>query len=84
MSDLFYRAVIQVILLFRLNAWELSDAMMKIVEGNHVGLLHNITRKRSRWNYDEAWETPTSDLSIYAVGKHLEAKYIGRWQAIVA
>ena len=56
---LFYRAVIQTILLFGAESWALSDAMMRIVESAHVQLfLHQITRKLARQQVDWSWEVP--------------------------
>ena len=36
-SALFYREVIQAILLFRSESWALLDATIKVMEGSHVG-----------------------------------------------
>ena len=58
MSDLFYRAVIQEVLLFGSDSWTLSDTTMKSVESNHVGFLLQITRKRARQQEGRALETP--------------------------
>ena len=46
-SALSYLAVIQMVLLFGSESWALSDAMMRAVEGIHVGFLCQITGKRA-------------------------------------
>ena len=48
-SALFYRSVIHAVLMFRLESWALSDAIMRAVDGSHLGVLRQITRKRA-WN----------------------------------
>ena len=43
--EMFYRAVVQAILLYELETWVLLAAMEKKVEGVHTGFLQNITGK---------------------------------------
>ena len=40
MTEMFYRTVLQAVLLFGLEYWVLSAAMEKTVEGTHTGFLH--------------------------------------------
>ena len=44
-SYLFYRVVIQVVLLFGSESWALLDAMMRALESTHVGFICHITGK---------------------------------------
>ena len=45
-SSLFYRAVIQAVLMSRSESWSISDMIMNAVEGTHVGFLLQIMGKR--------------------------------------
>ena len=45
-SDLFYREVIQAVMLSRSESWAMSDAMMRAIEGTHTRSLRHITGKR--------------------------------------
>ena len=47
-SEMFYRAVSQVILLYGSETWVLSAAMENKVEGAHTYFPRQITRKRAR------------------------------------
>ena len=40
---MFYREVVQAVILFGLESWVLSAAMEKMVEGEHTGFLRQIT-----------------------------------------
>ena len=44
-SDLSYREVIQVVLLFISESWALQETMMRAVEVTHVGFIRHITGK---------------------------------------
>ena len=67
-SALFYRAEIQALLLFGLESWVLSDAMIQEVEGTHVGFIRNITGKRERRQSNRTWETLAADEVLWAAG----------------
>ena len=51
-SYLFYRAVVQVVLLFGSESWALSEAMIGVVEVTHVGFLRQITGNQARRQVD--------------------------------
>ena len=53
-----YRAVLQEVLLFSSEYWVLLEAMEKMKEGAHTGLLHQKMWKRARWIADGTWVTP--------------------------
>ena len=57
-SALFYRAVIQELLVFGLEFWALSDAMIGLIEASHVSFKSQITEKQERCQADGTWETP--------------------------
>ena len=48
MPALFYRAVIQEVLMFRLEVWAMSDEITRAVEGTYVGFLRHIMGKWAR------------------------------------
>ena len=54
-SDLFYRDVIQAVLLFRSDSRALSDAMVRAVEGTHMEYRWQITGKRARRQTNGNW-----------------------------
>ena len=67
-SALFYREEIQALLMFGLESWVLSDAMIQEVEGTHVGFIRNITGKRERRQSNRTWETLAADEVLWAAG----------------
>ena len=82
-SSLFYRAVIQVVLMVCVGFMVRPDIIMKSVEGNYVGLIYKITGKRERSQEYGAWETPAVEELIRSVGTHSEAKYLSRQNVTV-
>ena len=84
MSDLFYRAVIQVVLLFGLDSGVLSEVITRMVESTNVGLLRHITGKQAICQYKRSWETPVAMEVIQTEGMNSEATYIGLKKATVA
>ena len=76
MSALFYREVIQAVLLLGLESWDLLYAMIRAVEGTHMGFLCHITGKGVRRQTDGAWETPADEEVLREVGIQSSAKYI--------
>ena len=74
MSGLFYRAVIQAVFLFGLESWVMLDAMIRAVEGTHVGFLHQIMGKRARRKSHRAWETPAAEKLLRVERMQLAAK----------
>ena len=47
-ASIFYRAVVQVILISGLEKWVLLEEMENKIDGAHTGLLIHITEKRTR------------------------------------
>ena len=54
--DIFYREVVQAVLLFRSETWVLSAAMAKRLEGFHVGFLRQVTGNTAWRNWDGTWK----------------------------
>ena len=80
----FYRAVVQAVLLFGSESWVLSAAMEKTVEGVHTGFLRRIMGKRAQRITGGMWVTPAAGEVWEAMGTQLAATYIGHRQGTVA
>ena len=83
-SEMFYRAVVQAVLIFVSESWVLSEAMDKTVEGAHTGFMCQIMGKRAYRNMDGVWVTLVTGEVQEAVGVQSVATYIGRIQGCVA
>ena len=81
---MFYREVVQSILLYGSDTWVLLETIEKKVEWEHTGFLRHITGKRSQRIVDGKWETPGAEVVWEAVGTQSAMTYIRRWQANVA
>ena len=79
-SNLLYRVVVHTVLLFGLESWVMSDAMMKSVDGTHMGFLRQITRKQARRKADRAWGKPVSDEILRAMCTQLTS-YAHFWRS---
>ena len=77
-SAIFYRAVVQAVLLYGSETWVLLAAMQRKVEGVHTGFLRQITGKRVRRQRDGTWETPGAEGVREASGTQSARIYISR------
>ena len=80
LSVLFYRVVIQAVLLFGADSWVLLDAITREVESNHVGFLSQITGEWAIQKAKGSWETPATKEVLRAVGMQSAVTYIDRRQ----
>ena len=83
-AAMFYRAVIQAVLLFGAENWVFSVVMDRKVDGTHTGFLRKITGKQAQLLPDGTWETPRAEAVREAAGMQLVMTYIGRRQSTVA
>ena len=60
-SALFYREIIQAVLIFGYESWYLLYVMVRAVEGTHVGFLPQNTGKRDIWQANRPWEIPVAE-----------------------
>ena len=67
-AEMFYREVVQAILLYGLETWVLLTEMERKVEGTHTRFLRNITGKRALQLGDGTWETPGTEGEWEAEG----------------
>ena len=75
---MFYRVVVQTVLIFITYFLVLSAAMEKKMVGKHTEFLHKITGKRSQRNPDGTWVTQSAGVVLEKEGSQLEVMYIGR------
>ena len=64
----FYHAVVQAVLLFGVETWLLSAPMMQRLEGAHVGLMREVTRKKAKRLRDRSWRQVTAKIILQGVG----------------
>ena len=57
MAEVFYRAVVQLVLLSVSESWVLSTEMDKTMEGSNTRFLQQIMGNRVRWNTNRTWVT---------------------------
>ena len=77
-AEMFYRAVVQAILLYGLEKWVILAAMENKVERTDTVFLRNITEKQERWILDRTWETTRAEVVQESAGTQSEMTYIGR------
>ena len=65
---MFYRTVVQSVLLFGAETWVFSKAMSRKLEGFHVGFLQRITRQRSVQQKNGAWWKVAPETVVEKVG----------------
>ena len=78
MSEFFYREVVQTVLLFGSNYWVLPEAMIRAMEGYHLGILRQINVKLTKRQAKRTWETPEAEEFRRAAGTKSVAEYIGK------
>ena len=83
-AEIFYRAVVQAILMYGLETWVLLAEMEKKVEGAQTGFLRQITGKQVWRIVDGAWETPRAEVVREAAVMQSVMTCIGIRQVTVA
>ena len=84
LSAKFYRAVVQAVLLFGADTSVLSAAMLKNLEGVHVGFLRQVTGMKARRLGEKNWTKEGPDRVLQAAGTKSLREYIDKRQATVA
>ena len=74
---MFHRAVVQAVLFFRLDLWDMSAAMYITVEGTHTGFLQQIMGNREIQNPDREWVKPVVGEVLGSAGMQSVTLYIG-------
>ncbi len=74
---IFYKATVQLILLFGSETWNLSPVSLKSLEGFHIQAAWRMTGKRPQKLRDGTWTYPNSAAVLDKVGLKTIAHYIG-------
>ena len=82
-STIFYRVVVQVVLLFGEETWVLSEAMSHKLEGMHMSFLRQITGQISVRQKYGTWFCVEAEKVLKKVGTQSLGAYIYRRQAKV-
>ena len=80
-SAIFYRAVVQSVLIFGLETWVFPYTMSRKIEGVHVGFLRRITRQRAVQQKDGTWRKVAAEMVLEKAGTQPLGTYIERRQA---
>ena len=83
-SAMFYRAVVQTVLLFGAETWVLSEATLRNLEGLHIGFLRQITGKKAVQKEDRTWQKVAAEKALEKAGSQSRGIYIDRRQETVA
>ena len=80
----FYRAVVQAVLLFGAEPWMLLAAMLKNIEGVHIGLLQQVMGMKSLTIEEETWTKEGTDRVLQTAGNKPLREYIEKRQVTVS
>ena len=80
----FYRVVVQAVILFGSETWVLTAALIKNLEGVHVGFLQEVTDKMALRIWDNKWKKEGEYSVIQEAGTRHLRKYINKSQEKVA
>ena len=83
-SEKFYRAVVQSVLLFVSETWVLPAAMMQKINVINVGFLQQVIGKKAIRLGDKNWRKEGAESVLQAAGKKTLNDYIIKSQATVA
>ncbi len=75
-SRMFYKAMVQVVLLYGSEMLILSQSSMKSLEGFHIHAAWQMSGKKPEQNVDGSWTYPCLDEVLKAVGLKPIAHYI--------
>ena len=67
-SETFYQAVVQSVLLFGVKTWVLTETMMQKLEGVHLGLLLQVVVMKNRKLGGDTWRKEGLDRVLQATG----------------
>ena len=81
---MFYRAVVQSVLLFGVETWVLLVEISKNLEGVHVVFLRQVTRNMAKRQRDRTRRITAADSVLKVVGTYTLGVYIDKRQATVA
>ena len=70
--------------MFGADTWVLTEKMIHQLEGSHVSLLMQVTRKHTTRQRDGSWRQVTTEAFLQEVGTQTLRTYVERQQAKVA
>ncbi len=73
----FYKAVVQAVLLFGSETWKLSSLSLKSLEGFHIRAARQMAGMQPAKNPDGTWKYPSSKDVLKVVGLMTIGQYIG-------
>ena len=82
--DIFYRAVVQAVLLFRSETWELSVVNANILKEVHVGFLHQVAEKIAWRQWGRLWKSKGAEIFLREIEMQNLGKYMDRQQTTAA
>ena len=80
---MFYKAVVQAVLLYGCESWVITDSMRKVLEGFHHRIARRISGLVAQRIGDNQWEYPPIADALEAAGLWTMKEYIRRRQATV-
>ena len=84
-SGMFYKAVVQSVLLFGSETWNLNSTMLKTLQGFHHRIARRLSRRMPRFLPEEdKWEYPPIEEALSIAGLYPIEIYISRRQNTVA
>ena len=83
-SAMFYRTVVQAVLLFGAETWVLSEAMSRKLEGVNMGFLRQIMGQRAVRRKERNWRQVAAEKVLEKAGTHSLGAYTDRRQTTVA
>ena len=83
---MFYKAVVQAVLLFGSETWVLTDSAMRVLEGFHLRLAYRMARKYKPTKDPETsvWTYPPSEKVLEEVGLYTIREYIVKRRQTIA
>ena len=80
---MFYRSVVQAVLLFGEETWVLSSEMTKTLEGFHVGFLSQVMGNTAKIQQKWTWRRYAEESVLKEEGTQRLGTYIDKTQAVV-
>ena len=83
-SEMFYRAVVQAVLLLGAETWVLLAAMSRKLEGVHIGFLRQVPDNKAKRQMDGTWRSVAAKRVLKEAVTQTLGTYIDKRQMTVA
>ena len=77
-SGKFYHAVVQAVILFGADTWELTDTMIQSIEGAHMSFLRQVTHKQATQLRYGSWRKVPEEEVLQGSGTYTLRTYVAR------